>query len=46
MAAVAPRIVSGAPLTERRSTFQAHVCRVTDAREVEAVIAVLLQNNK
>jgi hypothetical protein len=46
MAAVAGRIVSGEPMTERRSTFQAHVARVADAREVAAVIAVLLQNNK
>ena len=46
MAAVAPRIVSGEPMAERKSTFQAHVCRVADAREVAAVIAVLLQNNK
>ncbi|KAI8465318.1 MAG: impact-like protein [Monoraphidium minutum] len=46
MAAVAARMVSGEPLVERRSTFQAHACRVTDVREVAAVVAVLLQNNK
>jgi hypothetical protein len=46
MAAVADRIVSGEPLTERKSTFQAHVARVTDPKEVAAVIAVLLQSNK
>ncbi|GBF95123.1 hypothetical protein Rsub_07707 [Raphidocelis subcapitata] len=46
MASVAPRIVSGPPHTERRSTFQAHCCRVTEAREVGAVVAVLLQSSK
>lgn len=46
MAAVASRIISGEPTIERRSTFQAHVCQVTDPKEVAAVISVLLQNNK
>jgi len=46
MAEVAPSIVSGEPLVERKSTFQAHVARVTHPRQVAAVIAVLLQNNK
>lgn len=43
---VATRIVSGAPMTERRSTFQAHVCRVSSPEEVGAVISVLLRNSK
>ncbi|GMH42336.1 hypothetical protein BSKO_10255 [Bryopsis sp. KO-2023] len=40
------RIVHGEPFTERRSTFQAHVCQSTDVEEVPAVMSVLLENNK
>lgn len=41
-----PAILSGEPLTEKRSTFQAHLAEVTDVSEVEMVMSRLLENNK
>ena len=44
--AVASRIVSGEAFTERRSTFQAHLCTdVHSVREVELVRRALLQKH-
>eukprot|EP01024_Parvocaulis_polyphysoides_P013676 TRINITY_DN15373_c0_g1_i1.p1 TRINITY_DN15373_c0_g1~~TRINITY_DN15373_c0_g1_i1.p1 ORF type:complete len:313 (-),score=56.21 TRINITY_DN15373_c0_g1_i1:280-1218(-) len=43
---IAPKIVHGEPNTERKSTFQAHCLHVKSIEEVEAMIKVLLQNNK
>lgn len=33
---MAPRIVTGQPIVEKRSTFLAHCCRVNDVKEVRA----------
>lgn len=44
--AVEGRIVSGEPVVERKSTFQAHVARVHSAEEAGAVVEALLRNNK
>lgn len=46
MAGITDHIISGDPFTERKSTFQAHLCPVTSIDQVKAVVAVLLQNNK
>eukprot|EP01023_Acetabularia_acetabulum_P022803 TRINITY_DN2238_c0_g2_i1.p1 TRINITY_DN2238_c0_g2~~TRINITY_DN2238_c0_g2_i1.p1 ORF type:complete len:315 (-),score=78.59 TRINITY_DN2238_c0_g2_i1:83-1027(-) len=43
---VAPKIVHGEANTERKSTFQAHCLHVKSVEEVEAMMKVLLQNNK
>lgn len=45
-AAVAAAIVSGEPVTERKSTFQAHLAPIHSREDVAAVMAALLQNNK
>eukprot|EP00891_Asterochloris_glomerata_P005293 jgi/Astpho2/5293/Aster-x1287 len=39
-------IVHGEAFTERKSTFQAHLAQVTSVKQVEAVMALLKQNNK
>ncbi|XP_064399070.1 protein IMPACT-A-like isoform X2 [Halichondria panicea] len=41
-----PDILHGQPLTDRKSTFQAHLARVSSTDELETVIAVLKQNKK
>lgn len=41
-----PDIISGEPITERKSTFQAHLAHVKDTSQVELVMEALLQNNK
>lgn len=41
-----PPITHGEPVTERKSTFQAHVAPVTRIEEVHAVMAALLSVNK
>ncbi|GAB4820721.1 hypothetical protein N2152v2_007767 [Parachlorella kessleri] len=46
MAEMVDGIVHGEPFTEKRSTFQAHLAPVTNIQQVEAVMDVLLQNNK
>ena len=46
MAEVASSLVHGEPVTEKRSTFQAHVCAATSLRHVEALMEVLLANGK
>jgi hypothetical protein len=46
MAAVRGRIVTGDPVVERKSTFQAHVCPLSSQREFQAFQRVLLENNK
>ncbi|KAL6755373.1 ribosomal protein S5 domain 2-type protein [Haematococcus lacustris] len=43
---VRSRIVSGLPVTERKSTFQAHVAKVDSAQEAQAMVTALLENNK
>ena len=43
---LAARIVHGTPLTEKKSTFQAHVAEVHDVAAVQAVVDHLLTNNK
>lgn len=40
------KIIHGEPLTEKRSTFQAHVAPVRDLPEISAVMDYLLLNNK
>jgi hypothetical protein len=45
-AAAAPAIFSGEPLTDRKSTFQAHACRVRSVAEVHAALAVLRADRK
>lgn len=42
----APEILHDEPITDRKSTFQAHVARVTDVDEVYAVMRSLLENKK
>jgi len=44
--AIAAKIVHGEPLTEKRSTFQAHLAPVNSVSEVNDVMDYLLQNNK
>lgn len=39
-------IIHGTPLTERKSTFQAHLARVSTPGQVAEVVAKLLENNK
>ena len=39
-------IVSGQPLMERKSTFQAHLAPVHSREDVTAVMATLMQNKK
>jgi hypothetical protein len=39
-------VVHGEPLTDRKSTFQAHVARVHSAEDVQAVLAHLYANRK
>ncbi|KAK3263168.1 hypothetical protein CYMTET_28012, partial [Cymbomonas tetramitiformis] len=46
MCLVSSRIIHGDPLTERKSTFQAHLASVTSADQAKAVVAVLIQNRK
>lgn len=46
IATISKCIVSGDPFTERRSTFQAHLCPVSSRKEVDLVKHVLLQHNK
>ncbi|KRY12992.1 Protein IMPACT-B [Trichinella patagoniensis] len=43
---VYPTIHSGEPLTDRKSTFQAHVAVVKSKQDVENVIRKLLENSK
>ncbi|KAG1672268.1 hypothetical protein FOA52_004282 [Chlamydomonas sp. UWO 241] len=44
--AMAARIISGEPVMERKSTFQAHVAPVSSVNEVKATVAALLRSNK
>lgn len=46
MAEVAEAVVHGEPCTEKRSTFQAHLVPATSMKHVEALMELLLQNNK
>jgi len=46
MRRIAAKIVHGEPLTEKKSTFQAHVVPIKDPAEVPPIIEYLLQNNK
>ena len=39
-------IIHGSPLTERKSTFQAHLARVSTPDQVPEMVARLLENNK
>jgi hypothetical protein len=39
-------IVSGQPLIERKSTFQAHLAPIHSREDVAAVMATLMQNKK
>ncbi len=41
-----PKIISGAPLTDRRSKFVAHYARVTSVSEVQLVVNQLRRNKK
>eukprot|EP01024_Parvocaulis_polyphysoides_P074602 TRINITY_DN9623_c0_g1_i1.p1 TRINITY_DN9623_c0_g1~~TRINITY_DN9623_c0_g1_i1.p1 ORF type:complete len:309 (-),score=59.81 TRINITY_DN9623_c0_g1_i1:295-1083(-) len=43
---VSKKIVHGEPFTERKPTFQAHCLHVKCIEEVDAMMKVLLQNNK
>ncbi|KAK9866859.1 hypothetical protein WJX84_005915 [Apatococcus fuscideae] len=43
---VSSQIVHGEPITEKRSTFQAHLAAVKSMEEVQEVMEALLQNNK
>lgn len=45
-AAIVAGIVSGEPLTEQKSSFQAHLAEVNSKEDVEIVMAALLQHNK
>jgi hypothetical protein len=40
------QIVSGEPLVDRKSTFQAHLAPVFSAEEVQEVVAALMENTK
>ncbi|PSC72714.1 IMPACT isoform X1 [Micractinium conductrix] len=46
MAQVVGSVVHGEPFTEKRSTFQAHLAPAKSMRDVEALMELLLQNNK
>jgi len=46
MRQIGAKIVHGEPLTEKKSTFQAHMVPISDPAEVPPVIEYLLQNNK
>jgi hypothetical protein len=46
MRQIAAKIVHGEPLTEKKSTFQAHVVPITDPTEIPPIMEYLLQNNK
>ncbi|XP_066255916.1 protein IMPACT-B-like [Euwallacea similis] len=39
-------ITHGEPITDRKSTFQGHVCRVTDESQVKQMVNTLLENKK
>ncbi|XP_066148498.1 protein IMPACT-B-like [Euwallacea fornicatus] len=39
-------ITHGEPITDRKSTFQGHVCRVTDESQVKQMLDTLLENKK
>ncbi|XP_070536629.1 protein IMPACT-B-like [Ptychodera flava] len=41
-----PEIHHAEPLTDRRSTFQGHLAKVTNVQQVKAVLSELLQNRK
>ena len=43
---VASEIIHGEPFTERRSTFQAHLARVSSVKDVQAVLRELKRNRK
>eukprot|EP00798_Chlamydomonas_sp_ICE-L_P026799 gene26799-4390_t len=43
--ALVDRIQTGEPVTERKSTFQAHVCQVTSYEEVKMMVGWLLQSS-
>ncbi|KAK9863243.1 hypothetical protein WJX84_006474 [Apatococcus fuscideae] len=43
---VGSHILHGEPITEKRSTFQAHLARVDTAKGVQEVMEALLKNNK
>lgn len=43
---LAPLIFHGAPLTDRKSTFQAHACPVTSVEDVRSFLAILLDDRK
>jgi len=42
----APKISHGEPFVDRKSTFQAHLAKATNLKEVNAVRSVLLENRK
>jgi hypothetical protein len=44
--AMAPRIITGAPYTIQKSTFQAHVAPVASVAEVRGVVAALMRSPK
>jgi Uncharacterized protein family UPF0029/RWD domain len=46
MRQIAAKIVHGEPLTEKKSTFQAHVVPITDPSEIPSIMEFLLQNKK
>ncbi|KAI3436652.1 hypothetical protein D9Q98_006068 [Chlorella vulgaris] len=46
LAEVVAAVVHGEPFTEKRSTFQAHLAPATSLVHVEALMELLLQNNK
>ncbi|KAL4442964.1 hypothetical protein ABPG77_008455 [Micractinium sp. CCAP 211/92] len=46
LAEVAGTVVHAEPFTEKRSTFQAHLAPATSMKHVEALMELLLQNNK
>ena len=43
---MAAKIVHGHPITEKKSTFQAHLAPITHPSEVKLMLDVLLQNSK
>ncbi|KAL4457691.1 hypothetical protein ABPG75_012556 [Micractinium tetrahymenae] len=46
LAEVVDTVVHGEPFTEKRSTFQAHLAPASSMQHVEALMELLLQNNK
>ncbi|KAL4541108.1 hypothetical protein Ndes2437B_g05496 [Nannochloris sp. 'desiccata'] len=46
MRRIAAKLVHGEPLTEKKSTFQAHLVPIKDPAEIPPIIEYLLQNNK